>query len=75
MIRLAKVYHKKNHQKRGIKICEIPNGLTVKEQIDEINKHTDKLNNGLLRIWKNESNDTVIDYGYHNVLLVVKERN
>lgn len=72
---IKKVYHRKNHQVRGNKICEIDTSINSCGDINEIKKHTTLMDKSLmLRFWTIE-NETFIDYGSHSALIVIKECN
>lgn len=72
MTQYSKVYLRKNHHKRGIKLGEVVKGSDwskMKEQIPELK---DLPTTPYIRVWEIDD-ETYIDFGSHSALIIVKE--
>jgi|GEM_PF-4232072 hypothetical protein len=71
MTEYSKVYLRKNHQKRGIKLGEVVKGSSWSEMAKQLPELKQLPLSPYLRIWE-VNNETHIDYGSHDSIIVVK---
>ena len=71
MTEYSKVYLRKNHQKRGIKLGEVVKGSSWSEMAKQLPELKQLPLSPYLRIWE-VNNGTHIDYGSHDSIIVVK---
>lgn len=71
MTEYSKVYLRKNHQKRGIKLGEVIKGSSWSEMAKQLPELKQLPLSPYLRIWE-VNNETHIDYGSHDSIIVVK---
>lgn len=71
MTEYSKVYIRKNHQKRGIKLGEVVKGSSWSEMAKQLPELKQLPLSPYLRIWE-VNNETHIDYGSHDSIIVVK---
>jgi len=71
MEQYSKVYLRKNHQKRGIKLGEVVKGSSWSEMAKQLPELKQLPLSPYLRIWE-VNNETHIDYGSHDSIIVVK---
>jgi len=71
MTEYSKVYLRKNHQKRGIKLGEVVKDSSWSEMAKQLPELKQLPLSPYLRIWE-VNNETHIDYGSHDSIIVVK---
>ena len=71
MTEYSKAYLRKNHQKRGIKLREVVKGSSWSEMAKQLPELKQLPLSPYLRIWE-VNNETHIDYGSHDSIIVVK---
>lgn len=72
MTQCSKVYLKKNHHKRGIKLGEVIKGSSWLEMTEQLPKLKELPTTPYLRFWEIDD-ETHIDFGSHSALIIVKE--
>lgn len=72
MMQHSKVYLRKNHHKRGIKLGEVVKGSDWSEMKEQIPELKDLTITPYIRVWEVD-NETHIDFGSHSALIIVKE--
>ncbi|AVQ34410.1 hypothetical protein C7J88_09635 [Staphylococcus muscae] len=73
MTKYSKVYLKKDHHKRGIKLGEVKSGSTWLEMLEEIPRLKKLTITPYIRMWYRDDRTQCIDYGAHNAIITVKE--
>lgn len=71
MTEYSKVYLRKNHHKRGIKLGEVVKGSSWSEMTKQLSELKQLPLSPYLRVWE-INNETHIDYGSHDSIIVVK---
>lgn len=71
MTEYFKVYLRKNHHKRGIKLGEVVKGSSWSEMTKQLPELKQLPLSTHLRVWE-INNETHIDYGSHDSIIVVK---
>lgn len=67
-----KIYLKKNHHKKGIKLGELSDNATWEDILKEIPCIKDMIRTPYIRTWKNKKEE-YIDFGSHNELIVIRK--
>lgn len=67
-----KIYLKKSHHKRGVKLWELPDSSSWEDILKEIPCIKDMIRTPYIRTWKN-NNGEYIDFGSHNELIIVRK--
>lgn len=73
MKQYSKVYLKKNHHKRGIKLGEVVKGSSWLEMTEQLPKLKELPITPYLRFWEVDD-ELHIDYGSHRAIIVVKNQ-
>lgn len=66
-----RIYHRKSHHKRGVKIAELNEDVTFSECLEYLKENTPYIQkDGYFRVYVKD-NRTVIDYGSHHSNIVI----
>lgn len=70
---MARVYLKKRHHKRGIKLGEVKSGSSWSDMVEQIPRLKELTLTPYIRVWYRDDGTQCIDFGSYNEIIIVKE--